>query len=246
MRGPESTFLECLFAAFNQSGITYAVMRNYAHLPFSTGGSDLDILVSPADSLRVKKIILDAISKAHGISLGFYEKPGFLQIHSLGRVTLNSTQWWGLRLDIFQGLLFKGEPLVAEWTALPIKTHNGIQVLADGFSGVLGVLKELLHNNTVPSRYLESARRAAQVEWQQIETLLAPIGPSALNKFRSILLAGESTTPLRPACLNVRRAFFWHTFLWQPFQFFRHRMLYEWSKVRRYLKIGRASCRERV
>jgi hypothetical protein len=43
---PEGLFLQQLFERFNESGIRYAVMRNHEPLPFSAGGSDLDIIVS--------------------------------------------------------------------------------------------------------------------------------------------------------------------------------------------------------
>ena len=55
---PEAAFLEKLFHNLNDSGLNYAVMRNYELLPRSADGSDLDLLIDP----KQEQLIMDCIS----------------------------------------------------------------------------------------------------------------------------------------------------------------------------------------
>jgi hypothetical protein len=56
-KDPEANFLNSLFIGLNGVGIRYAVMRNYLPLPYSAGGSDLDLMVSAEDGARTRPLI---------------------------------------------------------------------------------------------------------------------------------------------------------------------------------------------
>jgi len=46
---PEAVLLHSLFRQLSHRNVRYAVMRNHEALPESAGGSDLDLMVHPAD-----------------------------------------------------------------------------------------------------------------------------------------------------------------------------------------------------
>ena len=160
--GPESLFLTTFFQALSAAGVRYAVMRNYESLPYSTGGSDLDILISPGDHTKVRSILFQSIQKTSAVPVGVAETVGFFKVYFLGRPVPNASCWWGLRVDLNFGLFFKGVPLASDSLLDSAYTYNRVSVLPQGIAGVLGVLKEILNNNDMPSRYHHDAREAAE------------------------------------------------------------------------------------
>lgn len=233
---PERFFLQRFFECFNASGIRYAVMRNYDSLPFSAGGSDLDIIVAPSDEVRVRALVFDVIQDAGGVPIGVAESFGFFKIYALGRSTDTAGSWWGLRLDFNIGLYFRGQRLLAEKVEWPLCIHRGVPVLASGFAGVLGVLKEVLNNATLPARYMVAARSAAAEDWQQIEVLLAPMGQPALARLRRLLVAETQPESLQDECRKLRQDIFYSAWKQSGLRSLSQRIVYEWSKIRRYFK----------
>lgn len=235
---PEAKFLLGLFGALDAAGVRYAVMRNHHPLPDSAGGSDLDILIHPADAPRAKAATLEAIRQAGGVAIGCSETVGFFKIYALGQTPDTCTRgWWGLKLDFNAGLYFYGLCLMDETLAWPLQNHRGIPVLADGFAGVLGVLKEVLHNGIVPLRYAPAARGALGDDWPKVEALLAPMGPAALARLRAMLLSDLPADALRTECARLRQDFFRHSAARQGvLRAHWQRLLYQWSKWRRYAR----------
>ena len=84
-RSSESIFLQHLFDRLNSSGIRYVVMRNYEPLPYSAGGSDLDLLVARQDGERTKVLLHDVIHEAGGVELGVSETSGFFKAYAFGK-----------------------------------------------------------------------------------------------------------------------------------------------------------------
>lgn len=236
--GAEAVFLRGLFATLSAAGIRYAVMRNHHGLPDSAGGSDVDILIHPADEGRAHAATLLAIEQAGGVPIGCSRTVGFFKIFALGQVPQSApAQWWGLCLDFNEGLYFSGLRLLDESLPWPVQHHRGIPVLADGLAGVLGVLKEVLNNGIFPQRYALAARSAAADDWPQIAALLAPMGAPALAQLRALLLAPLPPARLGGECARLRQAFFQHAAArdgrwrarWQ-------RLVYQQSKLRRYAR----------
>lgn len=234
--GPESAFLGALFKAFTDHGIRYAVMRNHQTLPFSAGGSDLDIIVGTDQGRRVRSAVLETIRASGGLPIGIAETVGFFKVYALGKTTDEPSRWWGLCLDFNIGVYFRGLKLLEETVDWPLHDHHGIPVLSDGFAGVLGVLKEVLNNETIPGRYAAAARKAVRDDWPRIESLLAPIGTDGLARLRALLLSNESPHELRYQCRKLRKDIVHNAFTRQGVLSFRQRGAYEWSKMRRYLK----------
>lgn len=234
MPTPESFFLQCLFERLNNSGIDYAVMRNHEPLPYSAGGSDLDLLISPRDGGRAKAILYEAIHDAGGAALGNIETVGFLKVHALGRNTEPNGSWWGQCVDINFGLYYRGQCLLAGDVRWPTNDYRGILVLADGFAGILGVLKEVLHNGTIPKKYLAAAREGCVQCWPSIKQLLAPMGAVALERLQTLLLSEALADARIDECQKLRNAFFRHILFSRPSELLMGSVAYEWSKVRRY------------
>src|SRR5690606_5615999 len=91
---------------------------------------------------------------------------------------------------------YKGARLLIEDFGAGVQSYRGISVLEPGLAGVLGVLKELLFNNSVPARYLEPARLAAENDWCRVRALLDPMGGAAIEAFRTLLITkGAGTCP---------------------------------------------------
>jgi len=234
---PGQFFIKNLFAEFNRSNIRYAVMRNYQNLPGSTDGSDLDIIVHPVNKNIAKKIIFDVINRSNGVPIGHVNMPGFLKIFVLGVLKEEEKEilWWGIRLDISFGLIFKGATNLMEWREDQIISHNEVRVLSDSLANVLGVLKEVLNNNQLPKRYLDSARNAVAVEWANISLALAPMGSKALHLLRMLLTEKPETGAIYDRCSAIRKALRRYAFRQAPSQYLKRRAFFEWSKVRRYI-----------
>ena len=153
---PESALLTRLFDLLGAARLTYAVMRNHEPLPDSAGGSDLDLIVAPGQAGRAKEIIAEAIHAAGGTAVGNMETVAFFKTYALGRAP-GDDRWWGLSIDVNEGLAFRGIQLMARDVPWPVHAHRGIRVLSDGFAGVLGVLKEVLNNGTAQCRAVRRA-----------------------------------------------------------------------------------------
>lgn len=234
----EEGFLRTLFRQLQEDGIRYAVMRNYDNLPYGLAGSDIDLLVDPMQSVQVRASIARAISLSNGVPIGVADSLGFFKVYILGKTIDEANKWWGVRLDINLGLLFKGVRLMDEAADWPIAFHNSIPVLSDGFAAVLGVLKDVLNSFEISPRYLETAREAARTDWRQISMLLSPMGSSALSRLRCLLLEPISTESMVKECKLVRRDVLlsrpFHQLPWVAWR----RFVFEAKKIRRYFSPG--------
>lgn len=232
----ERFFLENFFARLNQENIRYAVMRNYWSLPYSTGGSDVDIVIAPVDESRFSTLLYEIIRNSTGVLIGVAEQIGFFKIFTFGVSKRKTNDWWGVCIDVNVGLFFKGQSLLANETPLPVKLYHEIYVLPEDFAGILGSLKEILHNEILPLQYTETARQSMENSWTCVEKLLAPMGDEALASFYSLLIAEHSSNNLQKQCRQIRRKFFKYALRCHPIKSCWQRIRYEWSKVRRYLK----------
>lgn len=235
-RTPEGFFLQQLFVRLNASGIRYAVMRNHEPLPYSAGGSDLDLLVLQQDGERTKALLHDVILEAGGVALGISETLGFFKVYALGQNSDAGGSWWGQCVDVNVGLFFKGQSLLTDDEPWPVCSYRGITVLADGFAGVLGVLKEVLNNSTFPDRYAAAARQGFAQDWPSIKRLFAPMGGDALERLKSLALPDAPVEGRAAECRQLRNAFLHHVMTNHLGEYFMGRVAYEWSKVRRYFK----------
>ncbi len=233
---PESHFLSTFFRALSDAGVRYAVMRNYDALPYSSGGSDLDILVSPGDHIKVRTILFQSIQETASVPVGVAETVGFFIVYVLGRPVSNAATWWGLRVDLNVGLFFKGVPLVSEALLDSAYMYNRVSVLPRGIAGVLGVLKEILNNNDMPSRYHHGAREALESKRESVWRALSPMGHRALDLLHALITRGYDEKNVKTECRRLRRAIMLHAFKEKPIGVLQRRFLFEWSKVHRLFR----------
>lgn len=232
----ESGFLVELFKSLNEFQIRYAVMRNHETLPYSSDGSDLDILVMPEDAGKTRALLYQAVKKAGGVTIGQASTVGFLKVYALGKCVSHPKGWWGQCIDINVGLVFNGIPVLdnAGWIGLTRK-HNDILVLSDGIAGVLGVLKEVLHNSKLPSRYFPLAKVAAEREWGLIKEVLKPIGSEALGKLHKLIISYSTGDDVIQQCNQIRSSLLVNAIRQHPFESLRQRFLCWYSKIQRYI-----------
>ena len=153
----EEQFFTELFSQFRIRGIPYAVMRNYASLPHSAGGSDVDILI-PRSHVEDIKATVDDIVKGSNVSvIGCCEANAFFKVFVIG-IGSTIAESWGVRLDFNVGVNFKGvEVLKDDWVGHCIE-FNGLMVLPETLASYLGFLKELLNNGRIDQRYLRQKK----------------------------------------------------------------------------------------
>lgn len=228
----EAPFLQTLFDTLERAGLRYAVMRNYETLPLTAGGSDLDLLVSVRAGNEILAAILQVVDKMGAVAIGQSSSFGFRKVCVAGRD--GNGDWWGLRIDVNCGLAYKGARLLKEDFSSAVESHRGLAVLNPGLAGVLGVLKEILNNGTAPARYMGSARAAAADDWGRVERLLAPMGPSAVETLRRLLIAGVPG-PCPTEASRLRSQLARQAIRIDRGGYVRRRFLFEVSKFRRYL-----------
>ncbi len=235
---PESRLLYLLFREFKDKGIRYAVMRNYDSLPASVSGSDLDILIYPEDEEKAKEVFWGVLSSIDGFAIGVGESLHFQKIFAIGPAERHSVGWWGLRLDVSYGIYYAGIAQLIDTKHSIKKMHknNDIVVLEPGTSAVLGVLKEVLHNNELPRRYLTTATEALNFQWKELETEFAPMGRDALALLKGICQANVQQEQMPVARKKIRRAILYNALVNKPIKYLKGRIVFEWYRARRLVR----------
>ena len=152
------------------------VLRNYETLPHTTGGSDVDVLVLPGEAEEQTKRVRECALGADGAVIGFARSESFSKATVFGQ-SRDSGEWWGVCIDIFDGLSFRGADLIdTEFAFDTAARHDAIIILPDGNAAVVAVLKELLNNGSLPGKYCAAAKAAFLKEEDKLHRLLAPMG----------------------------------------------------------------------
>lgn len=232
----EGYFLSQLFRLLNQGRIRYVVMRNYDPLPFSSGGSDLDLLVAPEDAQKIRIALSEAMALSGGVPIGITESVGFFKAYMLGKAP-GQSQWWGLRVDVNLGVYYQGSRLIdSDAVDFTSTYHNGVAVLPETHAGMLGVLKEILNNGKFAAHYMPAARHAAQTDWSSVSALLEPMGPGALAQLKNLLVASAPPADFAAWCTNMRRILLRHSLARRPIAYLMGRLRFAVSRIHRYLK----------
>ena len=234
---PEAKFLEKLFHNLNDCGLNYAVMRNYELLPNSADGSDLDLLIDPKQERLIMDCIAGSIRSADGIAIGHVNTVGLTKIFACGQPDNKDDQWWGLRLDICKGVVYRGSHNLIEDTVYSehVKDHHGIKVLSSDLAAVLGVMKEVLHNGVIGDRYIIGASDAATERWHSISTVLSPIGENGLNRLHKICVSRLNGTSLDSEAKQIRCGIECRSLLASPVSYATKKIQYYGSKLLRIL-----------
>ena len=172
------TFLRPLFQKLNEAKIRYCVVRNYAHLPDSTGGSDVDMWVH-IDDLQYCEMILKDISKAVGMSLvSFYDHPTQYKVCYMGVTD-------GVQLDIFKGDIYWANKIMFSGTSVEQNTimRNGVKVLNEEFSNVMNVVKEFIYTKDCKQRYIDKIYESEIYSYEYLKKYLDRFSESFLLFF---------------------------------------------------------------
>lgn len=234
----ESTFLQAFFQKLNDASIRYAILRNFETLPYATGGSDLDIIIHADDAEKVKKIVFDAVKHGGGVPVGYIETVGWFSVFACGYVSNQDGKklWWGAVLDFFSShVLFNGAApfFEADWNNTGV--HNGVSIIPNGQAAALGVLKEALYNSHIPDRYRVEASAALHSNRTEFIHAFRPLGDKALQQFMQLLSEEHTKEEARDRCGLIRKALRQKNIRQSPVRYFYHRVLFELSKVRRYI-----------
>lgn len=141
-------YLAPFFKILNERGIRYCVLRNYADLPQSTGGSDVDMWVH-ADDVEASLSIAYETEKACGYPL----------VSTYGDATAIKLCFQreddGVQFDIFCGAIYYRNHVFIDGETIMCHTreHNGVCVLDDELGDLIAFLKEILNNGTCSAKY---------------------------------------------------------------------------------------------
>lgn len=234
---PEAVFLTEFFRSLNAAGVRYAVMRNYLRLPFSTDGSDLDILIPSSEDDIFRRVLFRSTECVGGVAIGCSKVLGSYKICAFGFNDNCERKWWGLCIDVNLGYTYKGASILSPHSPDDHLTRRrDIKVLESGIAAVLGVLKEVLHNDHLPTRYQTDAATAIQHDWPALCRSLRPLGIHGLTILRKLILSVPDSAQVVSRARALRRILFWQALKNSPLAFLRKRVLIEWGKLRRFLR----------
>lgn len=155
MKENTSTFLSSFFENLRLAKIYYCVLRNYSHLPESTNGSDLDILINKKDSEIFLNLLTEIAQEYEGKIVSIIDSNICPRICVLG----NKDVPWGVMFDLhydfvsYRGHTLLSNSIVRKNTFL----YNGsVSALNSNADSLNGLLKELINNGTCDERYFDA------------------------------------------------------------------------------------------
>jgi len=237
INAPEGFFLQQLFECFNSSSIRYVVMRNYESLPYSGGGSDLDILVPIGDYRQAQVVLLDCISQSGGTLLGVVRTWNFFEVYVIGRGDGN---WWGVCVEIYSSISYKSSVSLINLDCRDeISTkHNGVSVMKNDVGNTLGFIKEIMAHDLFRSdkpQYIESARSLLLEQNEVYRKVFSSLGSRALSLLTFALEDRHTKREKIGVVRAFRRAVIFNAFLSSPLGFVGKRIVHEFYRVMRYL-----------
>ena len=153
-------FLPQFFNALSTQGIRYSVLRNYHHLPNSTGGSDLDILINRKDSFSFFSLLSEICKNQNGKVISIINSDICPRISVLG---LNGGGW-GLLIDLhYDKICYRGYTILSSrniWRNTVL--YGNVYVLNQKTDAFIGLFKELLNNGTCVREYYDNFKLCAR------------------------------------------------------------------------------------
>lgn len=123
-----------------QSGIQYAIIRDWDNIPESMSGGDLDLWIDKTKYDQVKDIIQCALVESEGCVVSFLDN---LMVPKYTFLSAN----WGLQMDVcLTAVQYHCSNFLPEdFVQRNILRHNGYQVLSPKADTYLAFLKEVLN-----------------------------------------------------------------------------------------------------
>lgn len=155
---PQNDFLPAFFEQLNHDKIRYCVLRNYAGLPESLNGSDLDILIAKNDANKFYSSLNKTLAEKNGRIVVQYGKitPRICILSKDGNT------WLGIQLDVHEGILpYKTSNIFpVEFVLNRAQRYKDILVANDDDADFNAFLKEIFHNKACKDKYFISAKDA--------------------------------------------------------------------------------------
>ncbi|MDC0590235.1 hypothetical protein OAP17_10905 [Porticoccaceae bacterium] len=227
-------FIINLCDGFDKNSIDYAVMRNYQTLPLSPGGSDIDILIPTGDRATCLILVRDIIERSGVFLMGVANSYSFSKIFVMGKSSSVDKDWWGVCLDINFGLHYCGVRYVDQAFQMPIKDHLGIKVIQDGPAGILGLLKELLNNESLVEKYINDSRSYISSKDSELSSMLSPMGQECITLLKELLV--KDVADVNVKALNFKHMFLKKCFWQSPLVYVYKQGINYVNKIQRYLK----------
>lgn len=138
------------FDKLNLLNIEYCVLRNYEKLPYSTNGSDLDIMIFEESTHLFNKGIFQFINNNN------LDLVSFIKDKQCPKFCISNNNW-GVQIDAFKRGVYFGNKEVIPSSVIKLNTinYNGILVLNTKVGALLAFLKELLNNKVSHSKYIK-------------------------------------------------------------------------------------------
>ena len=221
---PEAPFLREFFAALNERGVRYAVLRNSETLPDSLGGSDLDMQVRHDQVPEALGLLSDVAESYGGCVMARMRAPHFVQTELMGR---RDGVWWGCCVDVFDGVYVQSVLPIAGDGVLECRVDNGhgVWTLPHDVGHYLGFVKELLIAGKRSDRYEAGAKRAVAANLDGFV-----LSESCRTFIRKTLAEGYATARAFVNSWKLSLA------LRHPIYFFRNSLGFSLSRLVRYFR----------
>jgi len=151
------SFLVQFFKSLIAHEVKYCILRNYQNLPFSTDGSDLDILIARKQHNLFIQILLETIKDHEGSIVSVIDSPSCPKYCLIVR----KPGWWGMMVDVFlDEITYRESTLItSEHIWLNTESYNGLCVLNRKTDSLIVLLKEILSNKTCTEKQYNDFRQ---------------------------------------------------------------------------------------
>jgi len=228
-------FLVSFFDACNKSTIKYGVLRNYDQLPFSTAGSDIDILVENSKAEEFIDILV-TISKQFSARVIVYYQSGFFYRLCLCNPDINDG--WGIQFDIHTNETYKGLAFYSvEKIFQRLIFLNNIKVVNEHDAMVLAFFKECLSNGVSRKNYLEESRKSfAQDEKYFFDIFVFYFGYKIALRWVNFFNDQEAPIVSESLINKTRHQILIRNFIRQPVGSIKSKIEYHFDRVQRVFK----------
>ena len=188
----EQEFLIKLFSTLENRNIIYCVLRNYESLPFSTNGSDIDILIDKQDFANTLEIIENVARSFNGRIIAELKANC---VRSLSICGYYKKKWWGIKFDVFSSYVgTNGIDILSAATVLERKHyHNNVWVADDGDAAIIAFLKEIIGAGGTRKNYTNQAYNAFSLHRERyISSFKHYFGGKATTTLIEPLLSGKN------------------------------------------------------
>ena len=203
----ECDFLQQWFVRLNSENIRYAVLRNYQSLPYSCGGSDVDIWVKKEDYKKFVSIT-DCCARENEGELVSYTPDS-----TCPRIIYQATRW-GVQLDVHIDVaMHRGVPYISDTL---IESHlvkfNGVKILSKEIDSLICFLKEVLNNKKCKEEYcIQVSELFSRISESEVDEYLANFSEKVRRKLREVInnrkFSKEALCELGNLCSNDLQSF---------------------------------------